>query len=158
MSAIQAAHHSSIGIFLRVKPVARPSAGLAVDETDHQINFTLPKALSVGYGLTGFCGKQSQTKLTLTVLFRPVNNQRENYQFTFNGVLTAAAKQEEVCPGHCLHQLGHPYSLSMVVRSPLFFHGYSMPRTCCHCVAEAAKSALSPTQHECLWHDRSDPL
>ncbi len=28
--------------------------------------------------------------------FRPVNNQRENYQFAFNGVLAAQAKQEEV--------------------------------------------------------------
>ncbi|KAK9835721.1 hypothetical protein WJX74_006610 [Apatococcus lobatus] len=74
MSAVQGPHSSSIGIFLRVKPVARPSAGLYVDDTDQQIKFNLPKALSLG----------------------PVNNQRENYHFSFNGVLTAAAKQEEV--------------------------------------------------------------
>ncbi|KAK9868874.1 hypothetical protein WJX84_006396 [Apatococcus fuscideae] len=74
MSAVQGAHSSSIGIFLRVKPVTRPSLGLSVNDTDHQIHFNLPRALSLG----------------------PVNNQRENYQFSFNGVLTADAKQEEV--------------------------------------------------------------
>lgn len=41
--------------------MTRPSAGLAVDDTDHQIKFTLPKALSVGYGPAGFMSRVQQT-------------------------------------------------------------------------------------------------
>ena len=100
MSATSAAQHSSIGIFLRVKPVTRPAAGLSVNETDQQIYFNLPRSASSGYDTEAtvqqFIVMQPVFFLNLECLSRLVNNQRENYQFAFNGVLAAQAKQEEV--------------------------------------------------------------
>ena len=65
---------SNIDIWLRVKPGARPSQRLVLDPDDGLVQFNMPRELSAGY----------------------VNNQRENYEFRFNGILTPQAKQDEV--------------------------------------------------------------
>lgn len=65
---------SNIDIFLRIKPVQRPSQKLSWDPNEGLIQFNMPRDVSQGY----------------------VNNQRENYEFRFNGILTPDAKQDEV--------------------------------------------------------------
>uniref|UniRef100_A0A7R9YQE6 Kinesin-like protein n=1 Tax=Chlamydomonas euryale TaxID=1486919 RepID=A0A7R9YQE6_9CHLO len=66
--------NSNIDIFLRVRPVKRPSERLCVDTEENRVEFKTPRDSTQGY----------------------VNNQRENYEFRFNGILTAEAKQDEV--------------------------------------------------------------
>ena len=66
--------NSNIDIFVRVKPVQRPSNRLGVDTSDSVVQFNIPRDASAGL----------------------INNQREHYEFRFNGILTAEAKQDEV--------------------------------------------------------------
>ncbi|EFJ44922.1 Kif6 type kinesin-like protein, partial [Volvox carteri f. nagariensis] len=63
-----------IDIYVRIKPVPRPSPRLVVDTSENKIEFNIPKNESAGL----------------------VNNQREHFEFRFNGILTAEAKQDEV--------------------------------------------------------------
>jgi kinesin family protein 6/9 len=65
---------SNIDIFLRIKPVQRPSGKLSWDGTEGLVAFNMPRDVTQGY----------------------VNNQRENYEFRFDGILTPEAKQDEV--------------------------------------------------------------
>ena len=63
-----------IDIFLRVRPVKRPSNFVNfLDE--EKIEFNIPRELNEG---------------------QFVNNQKENYRFKFNGILHQDANQEEV--------------------------------------------------------------
>ncbi|EFJ44921.1 Kif6 type kinesin-like protein [Volvox carteri f. nagariensis] len=65
---------SGIDIYVRIKPVRRPSPRLVVDTSENKIEFIIPRNESA----------------------RLVNNQREHFEFRFNGILTAEAKQDEV--------------------------------------------------------------
>lgn len=65
---------SNIDIFVRIKPVDRPSSRLLVDSSEGRVEFNLPRDAAAGF----------------------VNNQREHYEFRFNGILEPAAKQDEV--------------------------------------------------------------
>lgn len=67
--------NSNIDIFLRVRPVKSPSNRLIVDQTENRVEFNIPRDARDGY----------------------VNNQRENYEFRFNGIIGPEAKQDEVC-------------------------------------------------------------
>ncbi|GIM04993.1 hypothetical protein Vretimale_9468, partial [Volvox reticuliferus] len=65
---------SGIDIYVRIKPVPRASPRLAIDTTENKIEFNIPRNEAAGL----------------------VNNQREHFEFRFNGILTAEAKQDEV--------------------------------------------------------------
>lgn len=69
--------NSNIDIFLRVRPVSKPSSRLAVDTQESKVEFSIPRDAAAGL----------------------VNNQREHYEFRFNGILTQEAKQDEVGGG-----------------------------------------------------------
>ncbi|KAK9811828.1 hypothetical protein WJX72_010914 [[Myrmecia] bisecta] len=70
----QVGDNSNIDIFLRIRPVSKPSPNLLFDPIENRVDFGVPRNLSSGY----------------------INNQREHYEFRFNGVLTPDAKQDEV--------------------------------------------------------------
>ena len=55
----------NIEIFLRLKPVQRPAKAMTTDAMENIVTFNVPKDDSAGY----------------------VNNQREHYEFKFNGIL-----------------------------------------------------------------------
>lgn len=65
---------SRISVFLRVRPVARPSPRVALEAADAAVEFTVPRDAGAG----------------------PVNNSRERYRFAFDGVLSPDALQDEV--------------------------------------------------------------
>ncbi|GLI60663.1 hypothetical protein VaNZ11_002864, partial [Volvox africanus] len=65
---------SGIDIYVRIKPVQRASPRLVVDTNENKIEFNIPRNEAAGL----------------------VNNQREHFEFRFNGILTAEAKQDEV--------------------------------------------------------------
>jgi kinesin family protein 6/9 len=73
------AMNANIDIFLRVKPDKRPSPNLCIDPNMNRLEFNIPRDVAQGL----------------------VNNQREHYDFTFNGILSPEAKQDEVC--HAMH-------------------------------------------------------
>lgn len=66
--------NTNIDIFVRVKPVPRLSTRLSLDQTEGKVEFHLPRDATAGY----------------------VNNQREHYEFRFNGIIGPEAKQDEV--------------------------------------------------------------
>lgn len=66
--------NAHIDIFVRIKPQPKPSPRLALDLPENRVEFNLPREAAAGY----------------------VNNQRENYEFRFNGVIGPQAKQDEV--------------------------------------------------------------
>lgn len=70
--------NSNIDIYVRVKPTSKPSNRLALDTSDNVLQFNIPRDVAAGL----------------------VNNQREHYEFRFNGILTAEAKQDEVRMAH----------------------------------------------------------
>uniref|UniRef100_A0A383VGS4 Kinesin-like protein n=1 Tax=Tetradesmus obliquus TaxID=3088 RepID=A0A383VGS4_TETOB len=70
----QTGQSSNIDIFLRVKPVPRPTNRIVVDPLDGNVEFNIPRDSSAGL----------------------INNSRERYLFNFNGILTPEAKQDEV--------------------------------------------------------------
>jgi kinesin family protein 6/9 len=55
----KAAENANIDIFLRVKPVPRPSDKLFIDNNENKLEFVIPRSLAQGF----------------------VNNQREHYEF-----------------------------------------------------------------------------
>ncbi|PNG99849.1 Kinesin-like protein KIF6, partial [Tetrabaena socialis] len=63
-----------IDIYVRIKPVPKASNRLVVDNAENKIEFNIPRNESAGL----------------------VNNQREHFEFRFNGILEANAKQDEV--------------------------------------------------------------
>ncbi|KAG1675136.1 hypothetical protein FOA52_003359 [Chlamydomonas sp. UWO 241] len=65
---------TNIDIFLRIRPVKRASDRLVVDSLESKVDFVIPRDEAQGY----------------------INNQREHYEFRFNGILSAEAKQDEV--------------------------------------------------------------
>ncbi|GIL50863.1 hypothetical protein Vafri_6849 [Volvox africanus] len=65
---------SGIDIYLRIKPVQRASTRLAFDTTENKIKFVIPRNEAAGL----------------------VTNRRGHFEFRFNGILTAEAKQDEV--------------------------------------------------------------
>ena len=65
---------SNIDIFLRCRPVAANSRHFAADAPNGLARFQIPKDKSQGY----------------------VNNQREQYEFKFSGIIEENAKQDEV--------------------------------------------------------------
>jgi hypothetical protein len=76
-----------VEIFVRVKPVPSPSQRLAWDDQEGSLSFRIPKEASAGL----------------------VNNQRENYEFRFNGIIGPQCKQDEV---GCFVTLGLPAPLN----------------------------------------------
>ncbi|DBA74016.1 TPA: hypothetical protein ACH3X1_010839 [Trebouxia sp. C0004] len=74
MASPKVGSNSHIDIYLRVRPVKQASACLALDPSENKVEFNIPRTASQGY----------------------VNNQREHYEFRFNGTLGAEAKQDEV--------------------------------------------------------------
>lgn len=72
--------NSNIDIFVRVRPVPKASTRLQVDQIENKVEFNLPRDAAQGY----------------------VNNQREHYEFRFNGVIGPDAKQDEVRPSKTL--------------------------------------------------------
>ncbi|GFH05643.1 kinesin-like protein [Haematococcus lacustris] len=67
-------NNANIDIFVRIRPVAKPSPRLVVDNSDNRLEFNMPRDAAAGY----------------------VNNQREQYEFRFNGIIGPEAKQDEV--------------------------------------------------------------
>ncbi|KAG2496239.1 hypothetical protein HYH03_005837 [Edaphochlamys debaryana] len=65
---------SGIDIYVRIKPVQKPSPKLIVDTLENKLEFNIPRNEAAGL----------------------INNQREHYEFRFNGIVTADAKQDEV--------------------------------------------------------------
>ncbi|KAG2448578.1 hypothetical protein HYH02_006469 [Chlamydomonas schloesseri] len=65
---------AGIDIFVRIKPVSKPSPRLAIDNLENKVEFNIPRNEAAGL----------------------VNNQREHFEFRFNGILQADAKQDEV--------------------------------------------------------------
>ncbi|PNW88606.1 hypothetical protein CHLRE_01g036800v5 [Chlamydomonas reinhardtii] len=65
---------AGIDIFVRVKPVPKPSPRLGIDNSENKVEFNIPRNEAAGL----------------------VNNQREHFEFRFNGILQADAKQDEV--------------------------------------------------------------
>lgn len=65
---------SNIDIFLRIRPTSKPSNRLLIDAEERKLEFNIPRDVAAGL----------------------INNQREHYEFKFNGILTAEAKQDEV--------------------------------------------------------------
>ncbi len=72
--------NTNIEIFLRIKPVKRPSDRVVVDTSENKLEFVIPRDEAQGY----------------------INNQREHYEFRFNGILTQEAKQDEVRAPACM--------------------------------------------------------
>eukprot|EP00892_Ulva_mutabilis_P001049 jgi/Ulvmu1/10945/UM007_0124.1 len=70
---------SNVNVFIRLRPVPRKSRKVAIDNEDGTITFHIPREESAGL----------------------INNQREKYNFVFNGVLTEDSKQEEVFERVC---------------------------------------------------------
>mmetsp|Transcript_2784 Transcript_2784/g.9791 ORF Transcript_2784/g.9791 Transcript_2784/m.9791 type:complete len:822 (+) Transcript_2784:575-3040(+) len=66
--------NTNIEIFLRLKPTPSPSKYCEVEASEGQVEFNIPRDVAAGY----------------------VNNQREHYEYRFNGVLGMDAKQDEV--------------------------------------------------------------
>jgi kinesin family protein 6/9 len=92
---------SNIDIFLRVKPVPRPTNRIVVDPLDGNVEFNIPRESSAGW--VEQCAAAARclawNTLLLSDLFpasRLINNSRERYLFNFNGILTPEAKQDEV--------------------------------------------------------------
>lgn len=95
---------SRISTFLRVKPVAKPTSRILLEPLDGNVEFRVPRDIAAG--CVGNDTQQTlraihdhvQGCLETAVLFgcRPVNNSRERYSFTFDGILTPEAKQDEV--------------------------------------------------------------
>eukprot|EP00879_Flechtneria_rotunda_P025732 GHRR01027371.1.p1 GENE.GHRR01027371.1~~GHRR01027371.1.p1 ORF type:complete len:323 (+),score=74.77 GHRR01027371.1:204-1172(+) len=65
---------ANIDIFLRIKPVPRPTNRILVDSLEGKVEFNIPRDAAAGL----------------------INNSRERYLFSFNGILTPEAKQDEV--------------------------------------------------------------
>lgn len=70
---------TNIDIYLRIKPDdpksgRRASERVVVDNSENKLEFVIPRNEAQGY----------------------VNNQREHYEFRFNGILSQDAKQDEV--------------------------------------------------------------
>lgn len=81
---------NNIDIFLRLKPVNRPSTKLAWDPIESIVSFNVPKTEDSGY----------------------VNNQRELYEFKFNGIFGPDAKQVRISSNFCQFpppSFPHPY-------------------------------------------------
>lgn len=68
------AQNTHIDIFVRIKPVPKPTPRLQWEPTESKLEFNLPREAAAGY----------------------VNNQREHYEFRFNGIIGPEAKQDEV--------------------------------------------------------------
>ena len=68
--------NTNIDIFVRIRPVAKASQRLAYDPGENKLEFNIPRDVGAGY----------------------VNNQREAYEFRFNGIVGPDAKQDEVGP------------------------------------------------------------
>lgn len=76
---------SNVEIFLRIKPVKHQTDKIVLNAHENKVEFVIPRDVAQGL----------------------VNNQREHYEFIFNGILTPEAKQDEVsasvhgrCPAH----------------------------------------------------------
>lgn len=65
---------ANVDIYVRIRPVAKPSSRLVAEQSENKVEFNIPHQAAHGY----------------------VNNQRENYSFRFNGVIGPEAKQDEV--------------------------------------------------------------
>jgi hypothetical protein len=65
---------SHVEIFVRVRPVPSPSPRLTWEEGEGKLDFTIPREASAGL----------------------INNQREHYEFRFNGIIGPQANQDEV--------------------------------------------------------------
>eukprot|EP00878_Enallax_costatus_P046148 GHUV01055775.1.p1 GENE.GHUV01055775.1~~GHUV01055775.1.p1 ORF type:complete len:202 (+),score=55.82 GHUV01055775.1:502-1107(+) len=65
---------NNIDIFLRVKPVPRPANRIVIDPLEGSVEFNIPRDAAAGL----------------------INNSKEKYLFSFNGILTPEAKQDEV--------------------------------------------------------------
>eukprot|EP00878_Enallax_costatus_P035968 GHUV01040234.1.p1 GENE.GHUV01040234.1~~GHUV01040234.1.p1 ORF type:complete len:170 (+),score=23.47 GHUV01040234.1:502-1011(+) len=75
---------NNIDIFLRVKPVPRPANRIVIDPLEGSVEFNIPRDAAAGL----------------------INNSKEKYLFSFNGILTPEAKQDEVSsPSSVLQQL-----------------------------------------------------
>lgn len=76
---------SNVEIFLRIKPVKHQTDKIVLDAHENKVEFVIPRDVAQGL----------------------VNNQREHYEFIFNGILTPEAKQDEVSAsvhGRCPQQ------------------------------------------------------
>lgn len=65
---------SNIQIFLRLRPTQAASPYCRVEGSESRVEFNIPRDVGAGY----------------------VNNQREHYEYKFNGILPMGAKQDEV--------------------------------------------------------------
>ena len=74
---------NNIDIFLRVKPVLRPTNRIVIDPLEGSVEFNIPRDAAAGL----------------------INNSKEKYLFSFNGILTPEAKQDEVSVRSVLQQL-----------------------------------------------------
>ncbi len=69
-----APENANIDIFLRLRPTKQNTSQLVLDANENKIEFVIPRDIAQGF----------------------VNNQREHYEFRFNGIMDMAAKQDEV--------------------------------------------------------------
>lgn len=65
---------NNIDIFLRIKPVPRPTNRIVIDPLEGSVEFNIPRDAAAGL----------------------INNSKEKYAFAFDGILTPEAKQDEV--------------------------------------------------------------
>ncbi|KAF5843229.1 P-loop containing nucleoside triphosphate hydrolase protein [Dunaliella salina] len=63
-----------VDIYVRIRPVPKASSRVVVEHSENKLEFNIPRDANQGY----------------------VNNQRENYNFRFNGIIGPEAKQDEV--------------------------------------------------------------
>lgn len=103
----------TIRIFLRARPVAKPSELVEVYEEDNKVEITVPKDTSGGCEvcslhtlIAGSISPGFQAKAGYAA-HRAVNNQQECFIFRFDGVLPPASTQDEVslAPGFRHHLL-----------------------------------------------------
>jgi len=89
---------SSIEIYLRLRPVARPAPYVELEPEEAKIDFHLPRDIAAGL----------------------VNNQREHYEFHFNGLIGMEAKQDEV-----FERVARPACLASLegINSTIFAYG-----------------------------------
>eukprot|EP00775_Hariotina_reticulata_P013682 gene13682-13804_t len=71
---VHASSSKQIDIFLRVKPVLKPTDRITLDNLESTVAFNIPRDSAAGL----------------------INNSKERYQFSFNGLLSPDAKQDEV--------------------------------------------------------------
>mmetsp|Transcript_31029 Transcript_31029/g.80829 ORF Transcript_31029/g.80829 Transcript_31029/m.80829 type:complete len:928 (+) Transcript_31029:376-3159(+) len=70
----QAGGSAHVDIYVRIRPVPKASSRVVVEHSENKLEFNIPRDATQGY----------------------VNNQRENYNFRFNGIIGPEAKQDEV--------------------------------------------------------------